>query len=36
VVAIEAGRFNYDQRHNVLTAQMDAGQIAAAPPAPDG
>ena len=31
VVAIAASRFNYDQGHNVLTAQMDATQIAAAP-----
>lgn len=31
VVAIDAGRFNYDQAHNVLTAQLDAQEIAAAP-----
>jgi hypothetical protein len=31
VVAIDASRFNYDQGHNVLTAEMDAQQIAAAP-----
>ena len=34
VVAIDASRFNYDQGHNVLTAQLDAAQIVAAPPAP--
>ena len=31
VVAIDAAKFNYDQGHNVLTAQMDAQQIAQAP-----
>jgi hypothetical protein len=31
VVAIDAGKFNYDQGHNILTAQMDAQQIAQAP-----
>jgi hypothetical protein len=36
VVAIDASRFNYDQAHNVLTAQLDARQIAAAPSAPPG
>jgi hypothetical protein len=36
VVAIAASQFNYDQSHNVLTAQLDARQIAAAPPAPQG
>ena len=34
VVAIDAGKFNYDQAHNVLEAQLDAQQIAAAPKAP--
>lgn len=34
VVQIDASRFNYDQGHNILMAQMDARQIAAAPPAP--
>jgi hypothetical protein len=33
VVAIDASKFNYDQGHNVLTAQLDAREIAAAPPA---
>ena len=32
VVAIDASQFNYDQAHNVLTAQLDARQIAAEPP----
>ena len=32
VVAIDASTFNYDQGHNVLTAQLDAHEIAAAPP----
>jgi hypothetical protein len=36
VVAIDASQFNYDQGHNVLTAQLDARQIAAQPPAPQG
>jgi len=36
VVAIAASEFNYDQGHNVLTAQLDARQIAAEPPAPQG
>jgi hypothetical protein len=36
VVSIAASQFNYDQGHNVLTAQLDARQIAAAPPAPQG
>ena len=36
VVAIDAGKFNYDQSHNLLTAQLDAKEIAAAPPAPKG
>ncbi len=34
VVAIDAAKFNYDQGHNVLTAELDAQQIAAAPRAP--
>ena len=34
VVAIDAGKFNYDQAHNLLTAQMDAQEIAQAPKAP--
>ncbi|HVZ27636.1 MAG TPA: hypothetical protein VG798_03185 [Rhizomicrobium sp.] len=33
VVAIDASKFNYDQGHTVLTAQLDAREIAAAPPA---
>jgi hypothetical protein len=36
VVAIAASQFNYDQGHNVLTAALDAQQIAAEPPAPQG
>jgi hypothetical protein len=36
VVAIDASQFNYDQGHNVLTAELDARQIAAEPPAPQG
>jgi hypothetical protein len=36
VVEIDASQFNYDQGHNVLTAQLDARQIAAQPPAPQG
>jgi hypothetical protein len=36
VVAIAASQFNYDQAHNVLSAQLDARQIAAEPPAPQG
>jgi hypothetical protein len=36
VVAIDASKFNYDQGHNVLMAQLDAQQIAAAPLAPPG
>jgi hypothetical protein len=36
VVAVGASKFNYDQGHNVLTAQLDAQQIAAQPPAPQG
>ena len=36
VVAIAASQFNYDQGHNVLTAQLDARQIAAEPPVPQG
>jgi hypothetical protein len=31
VVAIDASRFNYDQGHNILTATLDAQEIAAAP-----
>jgi len=31
VVTINASHFNYDQGHNLLTAQLDAQQIAAAP-----
>lgn len=34
VVAIDAGKFNYDQAHNLLTAQLDAQEIAQAPKAP--
>ena len=34
VVAMDASKFNYDQGHNVLTAQLDAQQIAQQPPAP--
>ncbi len=36
VVVIDAARFNYDQGHNVLMAQMEAHEIAAAPIAPPG
>ena len=36
MVVIAASRFNYDQGHNVLMAQMDAHEIAAAPIAPPG
>jgi hypothetical protein len=36
VVAIDASKFNYDQGHNVLTAQLDAAQITQAPRAPQG
>jgi hypothetical protein len=36
VVAIDAAKFNYDQGRNVLTAELDAQQIAQAPPAPQG
>jgi hypothetical protein len=36
VVAIDAGKFNYDQAHNLLTAQLDAQQIAQSPKAPQG
>ena len=31
VVAVEASKFNYDQAHNVLTAELDAQQIAQQP-----
>ena len=31
VVALDASKFNYDQGHNILTAQLDAVQIAALP-----
>ena len=34
VVAMDASKFNYDQGHNVLTAQLDAQQIAQQPRAP--
>ena len=34
VVALDASKFNYDQGHNVLTAQLDAQQIAQQPRAP--
>jgi hypothetical protein len=34
VVAVDASRFNYDQAHNVLTAELDAQQIAQQPSAP--
>jgi hypothetical protein len=36
VVAVDASKFNYDQGHNLLTAQLEAKDIAAAPPAPKG
>ena len=36
VVAVSAAQFNYDQAQNVLVAQLDARQIAAAPLAPQG
>ena len=36
VVAIDAAKFNYDQGHNLLAAQLDAQEIAAAPRAPQG
>jgi hypothetical protein len=36
VVAVDASQFNYDQGHNILTAQLDAQQIAQAPRAPQG
>ncbi|HWY60382.1 MAG TPA: hypothetical protein VNW15_00635 [Rhizomicrobium sp.] len=36
VVQVDASKFNYDQAHNVLTATLDAQQIAAAPHAPPG
>jgi hypothetical protein len=36
VVAVDAAKFNYDQAHNVLTAQLDAVQIAQQPRAPQG
>ena len=32
VVALDASKFNYDQGHNLLMAQLDAKDIAAAPP----
>jgi hypothetical protein len=34
VVAMDASRFNYDQAHNVLTAELDAQQITQQPRAP--
>jgi hypothetical protein len=36
VVAVDASQFNYDQGHNILTAQLDAQQIAREPRAPQG
>ena len=36
VVAVDAAKFNYDQGHNILTAQLDALQIAQQPRAPQG
>jgi hypothetical protein len=36
VVAVDASKFNYDQAHNVLMAELDAQQIAAQPRAPQG
>lgn len=36
VVAIDASKFNYDQGHNLLTAALDAREIAQAPLAPQG
>jgi hypothetical protein len=36
VVAMDASKFNYDQGHNVLTAQLDAQQIAQQPSVPPG
>ena len=36
VVAVDASQFNYDQGHNILTAQLDAQQIAQEPKAPQG
>jgi hypothetical protein len=36
VVAIDASKFNYDQGHNLLTAALDAREIALAPLAPQG
>jgi hypothetical protein len=36
VVAVDASQFNYDQGHNILTAQLDAQQIAQEPRAPQG
>jgi hypothetical protein len=34
VVAMDASKFNYDQGHNVLTAELDARQIAQQPSVP--
>ena len=36
VVAVDASKFNYDQGHNVLTAALDAQQIAQEPRVPQG
>ena len=36
VVAIDAAKFNYDQGHNLLTAALDASEIAQQPRAPQG
>jgi hypothetical protein len=36
VVAMDADKFNYDQGHNVLTATLDAKEIAQQPHAPLG
>jgi hypothetical protein len=36
VVAMDASKFNYDQGHNVLTADLDARQIARQPSVPPG
>ena len=36
VVAVDASKFNYDQGRNILTAAMDAQQIAELPRAPQG
>jgi hypothetical protein len=36
VVQVAASKFNYDQGHNVLTAALDASEIAQQPRAPQG